>query len=304
MLYPDFYELISFKKRKSTFTHASSRTIKSSISGNYRSTFRGQGLEFDSVRKYVPGDDIRNIDWRVTARMDSPHLKLFKEERERHTLICIDVNASMRFGTRNTFKSVQAARIAALLGWNSMAHQDRVSAYLFGDIPKGRQYFPPKRTQKSFCHLLKQLSQPSEEQHVVPLREIFQPLMQVTHSGSLIYLISDFMDIDTRFQNTPGLDLLSKKCELVFISINDPADQALFPMGEVKFCNAQSENIMVNTNSLAGREAYAAQWKENRQSLQAVASRLKIPLLELATSSDVHREMTLGLKYLAKRKRR
>ena len=304
MLYPDFYELISFKKRKSTLTSPSSRTMKSAISGNYQSAFRGQGLDFDSVRKYVPGDDIRNIDWRVTARMDSPHLKLFKEERERHTLICVDMNASMRFGTRNTFKSVQAARIAALLGWKSMEHQDRVSAYLFGDIPKGSQYFPPKRTQKSFCHMLKLLSQPPQEQHTVPLSKIFQPLIQMTHSGSLIYVISDFMDVDADFQNTPGLNLLSKQSEIVFISINDPADQTLFPMGEIEFCNAKSEKIIANTDSLTGREAYATQWKKNRESLKEVASRLKIPLVELSTTSDIHREMILGLKYLAKRKKR
>lgn len=303
MLYPDFHDLVSLKNRKSTLTYPSSRLIKSSNPGNYHSPFRGQGLEFDSVREYVPGDDIRNIDWRVTARMDSPHLKVFKEERERHTLICVDMNTSMRFGTRNTFKSVQAARIAALLGWRGMAQQDRVSAYLFGDVPTGSQYFPPTRTQKSFCRMLKMLSQPFNEQHHISLEKIFQRLNQATHSGSLIYLISDFMEIDKEFQCPASLNLLTKKCDLVFIAVNDQADQSLFPMGTIGFRGNQTDWISVNTDILSGREAYAAQWKENRQRLHEITARLKIPLLELTTESDVHQELTLGLKYLAKRKK-
>src|ERR1700722_4557819 len=128
MLYPDFNELAAFKDRRACLSHISQKAVKSIVPGNHHSPFRGQGLEFDSVRKYVPGDDIRNIDWRVTARTDSPHLKIFKEERERHILLCVDMNAAMRFGTKKTFKSIQAAHIAALLGWRGMANNDRISA--------------------------------------------------------------------------------------------------------------------------------------------------------------------------------
>lgn len=158
MLYPDLNDLVRFGDLKVHLMHPSCRSVKSKMSGGHRSSFRGQGLEFDSVREYVPGDDIRNIDWRVTARTGSPHLKIFKEERERSVVICVDMNATMRFGTRNTFKSVQAARIAALLGWSAIASQDRVSACFFGDIPEAIQFFGPKRTGKSFCSLLKVLA--------------------------------------------------------------------------------------------------------------------------------------------------
>src|SRR5262249_3770144 len=137
MLYPDFDDLVALKRRKSDIAYSSSRAIKSANPWNYLSPFRGHSLEFDSVLQYIPGDYIRNIDWRVTARIGSPHLKLFREDRERHLLICVDVNAAMRFGTKNTFKSVQAARIAALLGWRGMAQQDRVSACLYGDVING-----------------------------------------------------------------------------------------------------------------------------------------------------------------------
>ncbi|MCX6990048.1 MAG: DUF58 domain-containing protein [Chlamydiae bacterium] len=150
MLYPELDDLIALKKQNSSFSRVSRRSVMSMASGNHQSPFRGQGLEFDSVREYVPGsDDIRTIDWKVTARMGSPHVKLFRQDRERHTIICVDRNTSMQFGTKNTFKSVQAARIASLLGWHALGEQDRVSSLLFGDVPGGVQFFPPKRTRSS-----------------------------------------------------------------------------------------------------------------------------------------------------------
>src|SRR5690348_13237596 len=103
MLYPDFDELVSYKNLK--VGGAPARLSQSLVAGGYRSSFRGRGLEFDSVREYVPGDDIRNIDWRVTARTGSPHLKIFQEERQRTVFLCVDTHAGMRFGTRKTFKS-------------------------------------------------------------------------------------------------------------------------------------------------------------------------------------------------------
>jgi uncharacterized protein (DUF58 family) len=303
MLYPDFNDLIAFKDRKSDLVHPSYRSGKSIVSGNHHSPFRGQGLEFDCVREYVPGDDIRNIDWRVTARMGSPHLKLFREERERHIVISVDMNAAMRFGTKNTFKSVQAARIAALLGWRGIAHQDRISACLFGDVPQGIQFFAPKRTRKSFCTLLKMLSEPPAERHHILLEDVLQHISQAAHTGSLIYLISDFMDINKAFQQGASISRLNKRCDLVFIAVNDQADKAIYPGGTIGFCANDTEKIYVNTESIAGRKAYAAQWNENRQRLYEITSRLKVPMIELTTESDVHRDLTLGLKNIARRKK-
>lgn len=304
MLYPDFNDLVAFKDRKSDLMHFSNRSVKSIVPGNHHSPFRGQGLEFDSVREYVPGDDIRNIDWRVTARTGSPHLKIFKEERERHMVLCVDMNATMRFGTRNTFKSVQAARVAALLGWRGIAHHDRVSACLFGDVPDGIQFFAPKRNRQSFCSMLKMLSEPYSERHNIPLKDVLQPVNQAAQTGSLIYLISDFMDISGNFQQEAGLSRLNKRCDVVFIAINDRADKSIYPVGPLGFCGNDKEKIFVNTESLAGREAYVEQWNENRQRLYEITSRFKIPMIELTTESDVHRDLILGMKNIAKGRKR
>jgi len=292
MLYPDFRDLVAFKDRKSNLVHTSNRSVKSIVSGNHHSPFRGQGLEFDSVREYVPGDDIRAIDWRVTARTGSPHVKLFREERERHIIICVDMNAAMRFGTRNTFKSIQAARIAALLGWRGLDQHDCVSACLFGDVPDGIQFFPPKRTRKSFCAMLKMLAEPCDHQQEIHLNTALQYIIKVSQAGSLIYFISDFMDLDADLQ----VSRLTKSSDVIFIAVNDRAEKSLFPVGTLACCSRGGDKVFVNTDSDTGREAYSAQWKENRQRLYGLTSKYKIPLLELTTESDVHRELSLGLK--------
>ncbi len=304
MLYPELNDLIAFKNRKSEPALPSYRTGTSIVQGDHHSPFRGQGLEFDAVREYVPGDDIRNIDWRVTARTGSPHLKLFKQERERHVLLCIDMNSTMRFGTRNTFKSVQAARVAAILGWRGLAHHDRISGCLFGDVPNGMQYFAPKRTPKSFCTLLKRLTEPFAEQHSILFSDILTQINQAAQTGSLIYIISDFMNIQQNFQNQAGLRQLIKRCDVVFISINDPADKSIFPIGTIAFCASKQEKFYVNTASDNGREAYEAQWRSNRQHLYEAAAKLKIPLIELSTESDLYRDLSFQLKKITKRKKR
>ncbi len=303
MLYPDFNDLVALGNLTSRLTHPSSSSVKSSALGNHRSAFRGQGLEFDAVREYVPGDDIRNIDWRVTARTGSPHLKVFQEERERHIILCIDMNASMRFGTRNTFKSVQAARIAALLGFGGIAQQDRVSSCLFGDVEEGIQFFPPKRSKTSLLYLLKMLATPQVQRHSVPLKESLDCIFKRAHTGSLVYVISDFLEIDGDFEDEDAISRLRKKCEVVFISINDPADKSIASIGTVGFCLNETEKTYVNTESLAGRKAYEEQWLAHEKRLHQLTSQLKIPLIELSTLSDVQKELSTSLNQIKRRKR-
>jgi uncharacterized protein (DUF58 family) len=303
MLYPDFNDLISYKEYKLDKVQLGDRKVRSMRAGNHHSPFRGQGLDFDSVREYMPGDDIRNIDWRVTARTGLPHLKLFKEEKERHTIICVDMNSSMRFGTRNTFKSIQAARSAALLGWRALAHQDRISTCFFGDVSGGLQCFASKRTSKGLCMMLKTLTAPPIEEHQISLETALQHIYKIAHPGSIIYLISDFMDISPAFAKESPLSNLNKSCDVVFVSINDPSDRALVPIGVIGFSGKNKDKLYINTDSVKGRKAYTDQWKENRKKLSSVTERFKIPLIELSTESDIHRDLLLGLKSIAKRKK-
>lgn len=301
MLYPNFKELEALKNKKSLFLNPSHRSVKSIVPGNHHSPFRGQGLEFDSVREYVPGDDIRRIDWRVTARTGSPYLKIFKEERERHILICVDMNRSMRFGTKNTFKSVQAARAAAILGWQGLAQHDSVGACLFGDVANGIQYFDSQRSRKSFCQLLKILTEPCVEEHDTSINAALQHIDKASKTGSLIYVISDFLDIDNHFLHNANLNRLNKKSDVVFISINDRLEQSMYPLGTIEFCADESNAAFINTESISGRNAYAALWNENRKRLQQATLKFKIPMIKLTTESDIQNELILGLKSIGKR---
>jgi len=214
------------------------------------------------------------------------------------------MNASMNFGTRKTFKSIQAAQAAAILGWQGLSQHDPVSACLFGNVPEGIQFFTPKHGQKSFCSMLKMLSEPIRERHDIAINTALHRISQTSQSGSLVYLISDFMDLDRNIQHYEiVLNKLKRRCDLVFIAVNDRADASIHPIGTIGFCANHTEKFYVNTESIAGREAYAAMWKENRRSLYEIAAAFKIPLIELTTESDVHRDLILGLKTIARRKK-
>jgi len=210
----------------------------------------------------------------------------------------------MRFGTRGTFKSVQAARIASLLGWQGIAQKDRVSACLFGDVPGGIELFTSKHNRKSFLQLLNRLSQASSEQHYVSFLEAVDLITEIAYTGSLVYLISDFMDITAENQHDILFSRLNQKCDLVLISVNDPADKALVPLGRLDVCSIGHEKFAVNTDSVAGRKAYALQWEENRKNLYQKATECKIPLIELTTETDIKKDLWLALKSLSKRRRR
>lgn len=267
-----------------------SALVTSQTPGQHRSPFRGQGLEFDSVREYVAGDDIRHIDWRVTARMGSPHLKILKEERERQRIIVVDMNAAMRFGTKNTFKSVQAAHIASWLGWQGLSENDRVGACLYGDVIAGIQFFSPMRTSSSFSLILQALSQHPKEEHVISFKQVLEPLSRSVKSGSLVYFISDFMEI-------PPKELLSriaKKSEVVFIALHDPMDKSLFPYGDLGFSNGTAP-FFVDTKNAKTQKSYADDWEQRRKNLYSLAAGLKISILELSTESNIANE--LGRKW-------
>jgi hypothetical protein len=151
--------------------------------------------------------------------------------------------------------------------------------------------------------MLRTLAGPPTEQHRVSLEAALQHICRVAHTGSLIYLISDFMDVSSSFANESGLSRLNKSCDVVFISINDAADQALVPAGVIGFCGQNREKVYVNTDSIRGRERYASQWEENRRVLSALTRRFKVPWIELSTESDISRDLLLGLNNIAKRKK-
>jgi uncharacterized protein (DUF58 family) len=298
VLYPDFNELIQLGQRASRLQILSGRASMTAGSGEYASPFRGQGLAFHEVREYRFGDDIRSIDWRVTARTDKPHVKVFTEERERTVILCVDANAAMRFGTRGTFKSVQIARAAALLGWQANGSNDRVGCLVFGDVPDGLQFFAPARSRNALWLTLKLLSRTTQGVHqtAVPPEAALKYLERVAPTGSLLITIGDFQPVTEMLEKRIGN--LRRTCDVVLIAVEDQADREIPAMETVVFENDVGGKLILDTDDRAGRDAYAQQWRENRKRLEDMAVRRGVGIVDLHTDKDVYADLLLGVRRL------
>ncbi len=190
-MHPRLDELLELRHQAHTLGLASHHLVNTTFSGLYASVFRGQGLNFEEVREYREGDDIRNMDWKVTARTNEPHLKVYREERERSVVLCVDHGPHMFFGTRGTFKSVQAARAAALLGWAANSVNDRVGGMLFGDADTGLVHFQPTKDRRAVWRLLKEMANPVRRaQHGIDCIDlVLKRADRGSGTGSLIFVI-------------------------------------------------------------------------------------------------------------------
>jgi uncharacterized protein (DUF58 family) len=295
MLYPDFNELVNLKAKASSLNMRSNSKVVSPVIGDYKSPFRGQGMEFEEVREYVAGDDVRNIDWRVTARTGSAHVKIFTEERERTVLICVDANDTMRFGTKGTFKSIQAARAAALIGWYANSINDRVGTCVFGNVENDMKFYKPKRSRESLWKMLKLLSDKTpNNNNIVALDETLKHMNKAAPTGSLIFIISDFAKINDSMQKQIGN--LRKRCDVVLVSVNDPADMDIAAVGSLLFSDGDNSSL-INTDNKKGREIYAQKAMENNDRLMEIAMRFRISVISLATNRDVYNDLRRGLRF-------
>jgi uncharacterized protein (DUF58 family) len=265
--------------------------IRSRMNGNYLSSFKGRGMEFDEARPYQPGDDIRNMDWRVTARTNKPHSKVFREERERPVLLWVDFRAPMFFGTRQCFKSVLAARVAALLGWKASQQGDRLGALLFSQ--DRHLELRPGRGKTATLHVIKQLSEfsvdTSDADHQAHANgqdaaHALNRLVQVARPGSLIYMISDFRHIPGQFES--ALNRLSRHNELVMIHISDPLESELPESGVYRVTDGETE-AQINTSAAHSRSHYHHRFTSLRSYLQALCLRNRIRYLPLSTAQQM-----------------
>lgn len=297
MLTAQLDELLELRHQAHGLGVVSSQRVQTPLSGLYASVFRGQGMEFDEVREYRHGDEIRHIDWRVTARMRKPYLKIYREERERNVILCVDTSAYMQFGTRQTFKSIQAARVAALLGWSAHGHRDRVGGLLFGQASP--HFFRPNRSQRSFWQLLRQLTtEINQTDNIHALTEAIAVLNRHIIGQALLFIIADFSQFSLEMLRKT-FTLLHQRHEIVLIAIDDPADYQLPAMGLVRFTATNGEQVTINTDNLQGRRAYQQHWLQHRQQLQELTKRLAIDFLAISTQDDVYQSLLMGLRQRA-----
>ncbi|QYZ65420.1 MAG: hypothetical protein OI74_12815 [Gammaproteobacteria bacterium (ex Lamellibrachia satsuma)] len=294
-LYPHIDDLLELRHQAHTLGLASHHLVNSSFSGLYSSVFRGTGLDFEEVREYREGDDIRNMEWNVTARTNVPHLKIFREERERSVVLCVDKGPHMSFGTRGTFKSIQAAKAAALLGWAASRLNDRVGGMLFGDAGIGMQYIRPTKGRRALWRLLHTLTTEGsqEKRQIDCLSEALQKADRGTPTGSLIFVIADMNREIAGLEQTLGR--LCQHHTLVLIPVDDPAESEIPEMGRVTFTGPDGELIEIDTRDQQARDRYREIWQQRRSTLEALCNRLGVPLMPVSTDEEIHITLTRAL---------
>ncbi|MDQ7075882.1 MAG: DUF58 domain-containing protein [Gammaproteobacteria bacterium] len=272
-------------------------SIRAQRAGQYRSAFKGRGMEFDEVRLYQPGDDVRSLDWRVTARTGKPHTKLFKEERERPVLFWVDLRAPMFFATRGVFKSVLASRAAALLAWSALAHGDQVGGLLFSE--EVHHECRPSRGQRAVLALIRRLlDHPSWQQKQresgaeLSLQRPLSRLRQVAKPGSLIFLLSDFRGLDQAAQQ--HLANLATHNDLVLINLYDRLESQLPQAGVYRLSDGERE-LSLDSGDLALRESYQQHFTERTTLLEKMSARHGCSQLSLATDATLLSALQTGL---------
>lgn len=257
--------------------------------GGYHSRFRGRGMEFAEVRAYQPGDDVRSIDWRVTARRGKVHTKLFHEERERPVLIALDYRRPMFFATRGRFKAVQASHLAALFAWQAAARGDRIGGFLFSE--ERNLELRPQLGKKAVLQLLRQMVadpvwQRSPHKPFNPQQRLaatLQRLQRVVRPGSLILLLSDFNQWDERVEQQ--LTLLNRHCELGLVHCFDPLEGELPPAGTYRLSDGVCD-LTIATADHAARRDYHQHFLQRRERVADFCRRQRCRLLLLPTDAD------------------
>lgn len=278
-------ELVELRRDASKLGHPPASSARHALAGPYLSAFRGGGIEFDEVRAYQPGDDVRCIDWRVTARTGRPHSRVFREERERPVWLVVDQGPSMHFGTRRAFKSVVAARVAALLAWSARDHGDRVGAVI--RCASQTHELPPARTDSHFFRLLAGLAEATEQHTGEPedsLDETIERVASRARSGGRTYLLSDFAELGERGRE--GLMELARHTDLTCLGFFDPLEAKPPPPGEYRVSNGR-EICTVSTGSRAFVESWSDEFSARWHALTDFCRAHRIGLVAVRTDDDL-----------------
>lgn len=269
-------ELLEMRHRLHEARLFSSQNRRSPLVGLHHSRLRGRGVDFDQVRIYQPGDDVRTIDWRVTARTREPHTKLFHEERERPVFVLVEQSQRLFFGSGLCFKAVLAARAAAFIGWSALAHNDRIGGLVFSD--RDCHEIKPRRSKHSLLQLFNQLLRANRELRETPAErpgELFglalRRAREVLRPGSLILVLCDERTLNDVAEQQ--LSLIARHTDLVLLPLSDPLDHALPAAGLLRFREGAAD-LELDTHADELRQAYRELAEARRARWQRLAQRL------------------------------
>jgi uncharacterized protein (DUF58 family) len=257
-------------------------SIRSLQSGGYVSRFKGRGMEFDEARLYQPGDDIRSIDWRVTARTGKPHTKLFREERERPVFISVDNRPAMHFATRGVFKSVLAAKLAGLLAWTAQQHGDRIGGQIFSEAEC--RELKPQNGKHAVLRFFNALVRPVQELgSSFSLEHVLARLVQHARPGSRVYIISDFRGINEKAEQ--HLARLSQHCDVILIMVYDALEKTLPDTGRYRFTD-DVRDVVIDSTDRQRLLKYQQRFACHQQHLQTLAKKMGMAFIQCSTTDD------------------
>lgn len=262
------------------------KLVNTMFAGEYKSTFKGTGIEFLDVREYLPGDDIRTIDWKVTARMARPYVKKFVEDRELTVILCVDASGSGHFGTRNQFKIEQAAEIAATLAFSAVKNNDKVGLLFFTD--KIEKYVPPKKGRFHALRLIRDILYFKPEHKGTNPVLALEFLMNILKRHAIVFFISDFIGDDFKLEQLRvPLGIVNRRHDLVVITINDPTEAFLPRAGLIELEDAETGEIMtIDTSDPVMQKNYRAHRIEQTENKQNLLQSLGIDNIDLITSEE------------------
>lgn len=284
-------ELIQLQHASSTLKLACNRKVFTEQAGQYKSLILGRGMDFEEIRHYQPGDDIRLMDWRATARSGEAHTKVFQQEKERPVFLVVDFSTSMYFATQGAFKSVIAAKAASLLAWAACRQNDRIGGIIFSD--KEHIELRPRNGKQGCLPLLKNLSKMSTQipQNVQPNDELEHALLRlrrITRPGSLIFVLSDFAKLTEKTQQHLGM--LSQHNEVILSKITDPIETNIPTANHYTITDGQ-QFATINTADKKLRQHYQAYFLQKQQQIAELAMKFSLPLIELTTSGNVLKQL-------------
>jgi uncharacterized protein (DUF58 family) len=276
-----------------------SRLVQDVFAGQYHAAFKGRGVEFEEVREYQPGDDIRSIDWNVTARAGRPFVKVFQEERELTVVLLVDVSASQDFGSDAEAKSDLVARLGATFAFSAITNNDKVSLVLFSD--RIEKFVPARKGRQHVLRVIRELLVHERESGQTRVSVALEHLNHVFRRRAVVFIISDFRSPDF----SGSLRVATRRHDLIPVLVRDPRERALPPVGIVQLRDAETgETVLIPTGSRAFRREFARHAAEVDKNLKDQMRRLNVDTIEVETNADPLAFVSPLRKFFRKRGKR
>jgi uncharacterized protein (DUF58 family) len=258
-----------------------SRVTSEALAGTYHSAFRGRGVEFEEVRPYVVGDDVRTIDWNVSARAGAPHVKQFREERELCVMLAVDLSGSLDFGTRSQFKREMVAEMAATIAFSAIRNGDKVGLLAFTD--RVERFVPPRKGTRHVLRIVRELLALKPQGSGTRIGEAIDEITRVVRKRSVLFVVSDFMD--TGWERS--MSVARGRHDVIPVVVRDAAEDSLPAVGLLEVEDPETgETLVVDTSDRGVRARFAAAAAEDRAALQQAFRKMRMDAVEVQTGGD------------------